>query len=212
MSDTRLRLTRERILRAAIALVDEHGLDALTMRRLGTALGVEAMSLYNHVPNKAALLDGIYEILAAEIPQNNLGGWPDVLRARANALRSVLSEHPNAIALLATRPAVTQGSLHHLESGLDVLVCAGLPLVDALAIFQNVRSYVIGYAITTLAPPAGGNLLDVDYRSLDAQHFPRVTAAASLLERYDSDAEFIQGIEILIAGIAAKYSEYLQRG
>ena len=86
-------LTRERIVRAALELVDRSGLDALTMRRLGAALGVEAMSLYKHVPNKRAILDGIRELLiadfAASLPIEPATRWRDDLARFARAYRSV---------------------------------------------------------------------------------------------------------------------------
>jgi TetR/AcrR family transcriptional regulator, tetracycline repressor protein len=99
-------LTRERIVRAALALVDEAGLGALTMRRLGAELGVEAMSLYKHVAGKEAILDGIRELLIAEfaatLPPGPATGWRDDLARFARAYRSVGRAHPEAFALPAT--------------------------------------------------------------------------------------------------------------
>ena len=103
-------LTRERILTAAIAFVDEHGLTALTMRRLGRELGVEAMSLYRYVPGREELLDGIVEMILTEMhddpdvlvsPQD---GWQDFLQRIAHGVRRVALAHPGAFPLVASRP------------------------------------------------------------------------------------------------------------
>src|SRR5258707_13922848 len=101
-------LTRERILSTALAIVDREGLDAISMRRIGEALGVEAMSIYNHVANKAAILDGIFETILGELPvAKPASSWRLGLQARARAFRSGLRDHPNALPLFSPRPAVT---------------------------------------------------------------------------------------------------------
>src|SRR6266540_6177235 len=90
-------LSRERVLQAGLRLVDREGVDALTMRRLGKELGVEAMSLYGHVANKQDLLDGVVECVYAELPQCSLmsGPWHERLRSVAHRIRQVLLHHPN---------------------------------------------------------------------------------------------------------------------
>src|SRR5205807_8274563 len=97
-------LSRERIVEAAVGLIDGEGLDALSMRRLGAALGVEAMSLYRHFPSKAALLEAVVARLLAElpVPAPTAARWQDAFRALARAYRVLLTRHPNAIPLLAT--------------------------------------------------------------------------------------------------------------
>src|SRR5262245_9190353 len=99
-------LTRDTILDAAVELLDRHGMERLSMRRLGTALGVEAMSLYNHIPSKGALLDGIHEriLLSLDAPAH-ARTWQAFARQQALALHRALLAHPNAIPLFATRPA-----------------------------------------------------------------------------------------------------------
>src|SRR5687767_13509300 len=95
-------LTRERVLAAAVRIVDREGLEALTMRRLGEALGVEAMSLYRHVPGRGALLDGIHETILSELPDPpRIADWMDAVLAQARAYREVLTAHPNALVLFA---------------------------------------------------------------------------------------------------------------
>src|ERR1044072_5036279 len=97
----RPRLSRGRISEAAIALADEHGLESLSMRKLGEALGVEAMSLYNHVANKDDLLDAMIDVVFGEIElPSGEDGWRSAMRQRANSVRSVLSRHRWAIGLM----------------------------------------------------------------------------------------------------------------
>src|SRR5262245_4902557 len=119
-------LTRDAILDAAIELLDRDGMTGLSMRRLGTAVGVEAMSLYHHIPNKEALLDGIHEriLLTLDAPPH-ARTWQAFVRHQALALHRALLAHPNAIPLFATRPAATTASVQRLERYLEVLSRAG---------------------------------------------------------------------------------------
>lgn len=203
MREAKSTLSRERILRAALSLVDAEGIDALSMRKLGALLGVEAMSLYRYVPSKAALLDALHERLLSELPPQTASGWREALRERATSLRSLLAAHPRAIVLFASRPAVTHGSMRHLEASLEVLRSAGLQATDALAVFQVVFGYVLGHALASFAPRPEQS--PVDYRALPAEQFPRVLEAAAALDGYDADAEFSLGLDLLISGIAARY-------
>src|SRR4029079_17183606 len=91
-------LSRERVLRAAVEIMDAEGIEAVTMRRIGRELGVEAMSLYNHVEDKAAILDGICEVVMAEFsfpPETE--DWEELARAGARGWRDMLRSHPNVI-------------------------------------------------------------------------------------------------------------------
>ncbi|MBK9029997.1 MAG: TetR/AcrR family transcriptional regulator C-terminal domain-containing protein [Myxococcales bacterium] len=143
-------LTREAILDAAVALLDQDGLPGLSMRRLGAALGVEAMSLYHHVPSKAALLDGIHErILLALPPPPRARTWQAFARHQAHALHAALRAHPHAVPLFATRPAATPAATARLERYLAVLVEAGFAPVDALSVIQLLAQLVVGHAMWT---------------------------------------------------------------
>ena len=94
-SETRTPLSRERVLRAAVDLADESGIEALSMRKLGQELGVEAMSLYNHVANKEEILDGMADLIMSEIePPLPDADWKSALRERALSAREVLVRHP----------------------------------------------------------------------------------------------------------------------
>src|SRR6202035_2494842 len=110
-------LSRERVLLAAVAFADEHGIASLSMRKLGDVLGVEAMSLYNHVANKDELLDGMVDLVFGEIdlPADG-GGWKAAMRERAQSARRALRRHPWAIALMSTRTSPGPATLRHHDA------------------------------------------------------------------------------------------------
>ena len=119
-------LSRRRILEAAVRFVDREGLEALSMRKLGSELGVEAMSLYNHVPNKSALLDGMVEVLLGELeipPEDE--GWERRIREAYQAFRRLAHEHPNVFPLLVVRPPDTMDGIWLVEEFLKTLREAG---------------------------------------------------------------------------------------
>src|SRR3712207_196487 len=129
----RRRLSRRRVLEEAVRFADREGLEALTMRRLGAELGVEAMSLYNHVPNKSALLDGMVEVLLGElkIPSEN-GDWEERTREGYRAFRRLAHEHPNVFPLLVERPPETLDGAWLVEEFLQTLRDAGFGAEEAL--------------------------------------------------------------------------------
>jgi AcrR family transcriptional regulator len=173
-------LTRERVLEAAVSLVDREGLDALTMRRLAEVLGVEAMSLYRHVASKSDLLDGVHEMILGELVVPELKGpWRSVLRELARAFRRVLEAHPNAVLIFATRPAITPASVELVERVVAVLDRAGFGR-DAVHAFQAGVTFVIGQTLFRLG--ASG----------DAE--PSIAA----------DEEFEYGLDALLLGLEAK--------
>ncbi len=110
-------LTRERVVLAAVAFADESGIAALSMRKLGEALGVEAMSLYNYVANKDQLLDGMVDLVFGEIDLPTRGSeWKAAMRERAESARQALRRHPWAIALMSTRTSPGPGTLRHHDA------------------------------------------------------------------------------------------------
>lgn len=196
--ETKPNLGRERILARALAIVDKDGLGALSMRRVARELGVEAMSLYHHVANKAALLDGVYELVLSELPAwRRRTPWQASFRERARALRAVLAAHPNTLPLFATRPAVTPAALAHLEAALAVLSAAGWLPNEALAAFQALLAYVVGHAMQTFAA-ASPDAANPRYDQLPADKFPNIRALS--WER-DLDAEFELGLDAMLAGL-----------
>jgi AcrR family transcriptional regulator len=198
----RIPLTRERVLAEALAIVDSEGLEALTMRRLGEALGVEAMSLYRHVPGRAALLDGIHETILLDLEDPpRARRWTESVRTQARAFRSLLLAHPNALVLFATRPAVTPGSLRHVDSGLAVLRGAGFSVDDAISAFQTLVTFVVGHALSTYGP------IPTDERSTpsyDLTDLAALSEAAVALADHDVDAEFEFGLDAFVRGLEVK--------
>src|SRR2546428_2700629 len=147
-SRRRTTLTRERIAVAAVALIDGEGLDALSMRRLGAALGVEAMSLYRHFPSKAALLEAVVARLLAElpVPAPTAARWQDAFRALARAYRVLLTRHPKAIPLLATLELSNPGSLAVAGAVMALFSSAGFGPRTSLYILAAGEPVVIGLA------------------------------------------------------------------
>jgi AcrR family transcriptional regulator len=199
-------ITRERLLSTALEIVDREGLDAVSMRRIGDALGIEAMSLYHYVANKAALLDGLVETVLAELgPTRKSDSWESFLAARARRFRAVLLAHPNTLPLFATRPAVTPASIAQVETVLDRLRGASFTSREALATLQVLIAFVVGHTIARHAPSAMlREPSRAAYGELDPTSFPRVLEAAKLLGPDTAESEFEFGLRAMIAGIAAQ--------
>jgi AcrR family transcriptional regulator len=151
-------LSRERVCREALALVDDEGLEALSMRRLGARLGVEAMSLYRHVRNKADLLDALHvAVLADIVPEPPRAGppsdeaepdWRLLLGGMARALRAALLRHPHVCALFATRPVTAPEAINTIESVWTVLEQAGFSRGDAEKAITEIGIFTIGHTLT----------------------------------------------------------------
>src|SRR5918911_4251594 len=139
-------LSRRRVLEEAVRFVDREGLEALSMRKLGSELGVEAMSLYNHVPNKDALLDGMVEVLLGELEVPPEGeGWESRVREAYRAFRRLAHEHPNVFPLLVVRPPETMDGIWLVEEFLKTLREAGLEPPTGLYGFRALPSHASGY-------------------------------------------------------------------
>jgi len=147
-------LTRQRVLQAAVDLADREGLDALTMRRLGADLGVEAMSLYKHVANKDGILDGIVEVVVAQIETPSSGAdWREAMERRAISARDVLRRHSWAIGLLEARRTPAPTALRYLDAILGNLRSAGFSVEDAAHAFWLLDSFVYGHVIQETSSP-----------------------------------------------------------
>lgn len=196
-------LSRRRILEAAVRFVDREGLEALSMRKLGAELGVEAMSLYNHVPNKDALLDGMVQVLLGELevpPEAN--GWEARVRGAYRAFRQIAHAHPNVFPLLVTRPPDTPDGVWLVEEFLAALGEAGFDLETALHAFRALSSYTFGYAMAEIR---GFALEPEGSRSgaggLPADRFPNISGLAPVLGHVDRDAEFEFGLDLIFSGL-----------
>ncbi len=192
-------LSRRRILEATVELVDREGLRGLSMRRLGRELGVEAMSLYNHVPNKEALLGGMVEVLIEEmqIPGESSAGWEEQVRGAFRSYLNIARAHPEVFQLFATRPLGTGEALRIFE----VLRGAGLDVVPALHAFRALSSYTIGYA-----------LAEIRGFPLELEGGPRALELAPPLKEVDRDAKFDYGLDLIISGLRQKLDRQGAKG
>lgn len=197
----RVGLTRDKVLDAALELVDRDGAGGLTMRKLGAALDVEAMTLYHYFANKDAVLDGLVErVASAARPRlpTPPGDWREWARAFAHDFRAELLRHPGVVPLVAVRPVRTPGGLRAAEDAAAALTAAGYPPTTALHIVNTVATYVIGHALAELPMPGDGPL------DLDPAEYPVLCAAvaAGLGTPTDHAARFAFGLDALLAGIA----------
>ncbi|MFE5486041.1 TetR/AcrR family transcriptional regulator C-terminal domain-containing protein [Streptomyces sp. NPDC056527] len=191
-------LTRQAVLEAALRLVDQEGLKALSMRRLGAELGVEAMTLYHHVPNKTALLDGMIEQVVAEAvpPEFGAGTWREDLSAYAHALVAALGAHPHAAPLLLSRPALTPRNLRTLEAVVEMLHEAGFSLPRTLDVLYSLTSFAVGHAAAHAGRIDGAGSL----ASLDPTAYPLLVAAAREAGEDAADARFDFALDALLSG------------
>ena len=207
----RMPLTRQRVLDAAIDLADREGVDALSMRRLGAELGVQAMSLYNHVANKRDLLDGVAGRLLARmaIPSTGEASWEEGLRQVCRSYRQLAHDHPGLFPLVLARPLASPEVLPPLEATLTFLRKAGLDAQGALDVFQTSASFVGGFALGEINERAGWtDPGEPEERgewpstgSLDGRY--PVTAEVLRLATPDRDRAFEFGLDLLIGGIPA---------
>jgi len=140
-------VTRERVLRAAVELADRDGIEALSMRRLGQEIGIEAMSLYNHVANKDDLLDGVVELVVGEIePPVSGTDWKSTMRQRVLSARQTLVEHRWAAEVIAARPNMTPAVLAYMDSMAAILRNGGFSVDLTHHAFHVMGSRIIGFA------------------------------------------------------------------
>ncbi len=192
-------LTKTMIMREALRIVDQHGAESLTMRRLGAALGVEAMSLYHHVRNKDALVDGLAEQLMRRVPVASAEqAWPDAVRAFAIGIRKVAVAHPAAFTLIGMRPLSAEIALRPIGSLIVRLRAAGLSPEGAVAAFRLVAIFSRGFA---LAEISGFTLADASRP--DIPHGEALTPFTAALSA-GHDTTFHQALDVIVSGIAAQ--------
>jgi AcrR family transcriptional regulator len=140
-------LSRDRILAAALELVDEQGIDALSMRKLGQSLGYEAMSLYNHVANKDDLLDGMLDLVLAEMePPEADGGLPGI-RAAALSAHEALKRHPWAANMLMAPSRIRPARIQYMEALLAALRGAGLSAETTYHAYHVLDAHIVGFSL-----------------------------------------------------------------
>ena len=203
-------LTRERVLRAGMALADEHGLDRLSMRKLGQALGVEAMSLYHHVANKEDLIDGMIDLVFAEIGLPSAeDDWKTAMRTRALSARQVLTRHRWANGLMESRSTPGAANLRHHDAVIGCLRQAGFPIALAAHAYSALDSYIYGFAMQapTLpfeTPEETAELAQAIMSRFPGNEYPHLAELMFehvLKPGYDYAEEFLFGLDLLLDGI-----------
>ena len=212
-------LSRERVVAAALAIVDRDGLDGLSMRALGRDLGVDPMAVYHWFPNKRALLQGVLEAVVRELPSHtgDLSShttWQQVAIATARGLRATLLAHPHAFAVVASQPVVTAGGLEVLERTAAELQRRGLTPRETITTINRLAELVVGACITEVGTGPEG---DDDEASIEEVVTPETlpTLAAAIADadpaEDDWDARFERSLEIWILGLEAWFRRERRR-
>jgi AcrR family transcriptional regulator len=204
VASSREPLTRARIVDAAVRLIEREGVEAVSMRRLAAELGAGTMSLYNHVPSKALLVDLAAERIMAEARPYHVASddWRDHIRAHAQAVRALARQHPRAFVMLATRRLSTEAGFRTIEAALMNLDKAGFRGKVAVGMMRAMVSYLLGTLMREVAtsPELGGIALS-PYEGVDASAFPLSAEVLDELGTYDHDHEFEFGLELMIAAL-----------
>lgn len=208
--EARTPLSRERVLRAAIAVADEGGLGALAMRELGQRLGVEAMSLYNHVANKEDLLDGMLDLVVGEIDLPAYGtNWRQAMRTRAASAHEVFARHPWAAALNDSRESSGPARMRYFEWVIGTLRRAGFSLELAARAFSVLDSYIYGFGRQQLNMASGGEataeeMAEAFLQAVPADRYPYLAEFIThhaLRFGYDEGADFRFGLDLILDGL-----------
>jgi AcrR family transcriptional regulator len=209
-------LTRERVVDAAARVADEGGLAGVSMRNVGRELGVEAMSLYHHVKDKAALLDGLADWIYTriELPERATP-WRPAMAARAASARRALAAHPWSLALVDTRRVPGPHVLRHNDAVLGFLRRDGFPLPLATHAFSAIDAYVYGFVVTELNlpfDPAGSVDAFVDHVSalVPAERYPylaELVTAHAEDRGYSYAEEFEYGLDLILDSVEVRLRE-----
>jgi AcrR family transcriptional regulator len=204
--EPRVPLTRERVLRAAITIADRVGIESLSMRKVGQELGVEAMSLYNHVANKDDLLDGMVDVLVSEIAVPASGGdWRTAMRASIHSARALMLRHPWAPRLIASRPRSRLGPamLRYMDAVISCLKQAGFSYEQVHLAGHVIGSRMLGYVQKPYATEDAQSLpssVDRTRREIPSGEYPHF-AEMFAQHHYDDEVEFAVGLELILDGI-----------
>lgn len=185
------------------------------MRALGSELGVDPMAVYHHLPNKAAVLDGVADAVMREIPLDVPAEepWQAQLARFARGYRQALRAHPNALPVLATRPDTSPAALAVIDAALGILLRAGFGASEALQLFHAGSCFVIGHALDELGLPGAraddqsAEEVEAAFRAaLEGGDFPHLLAVLSASEDVSPDDTFEIGLACLIAGFDDRFS------
>jgi len=217
-SGSRAPLNRNRVLVAAVEIADDHGVGAVTMRAVASKLGVEAMSLYNHVANKDDILDGMVDLVVEQfdLPQD-AGHWREAMRRRAVSAHQVFGLHPWAPLLLDSRESSGPSRLRYFDWVLGTLLEAGFSIDDAMRAFSLLDSYIYGFGIEQFNLSADGDAASEEraaaiLESIPAEQYPYLHQMAShaMQVGYDAEADFSFGLDIILDGLERILAESQQ--
>ena len=202
-------LSRERVLRAAIDLADEGGLESVSMRQLGQVLRVEAMSLYKHVRNKDDILDGMADLVVSEfeVPAGD-ADWKTAIRRSAISAHQVLLRHPWASSLIESRLNVGPARLRYLDAVIGVLATAGFPMPTVMRAIMALDSHTYGFVLQELAWPFdeehAPEIAAAFAQGLPAGEYPNLMAMAELAMSAPPGvpADFEFGLDLILDGLA----------
>jgi len=203
-------LTRDRVLRAALRLADQGGLGSLSMRRLGQDLGVEAMALYYHFANKDEVIDGIVDLVFAEIHLPVAGApWKAEMRRRAISVRDTLLRHRWAIGLMEARANPGQANLRHHDAVIGNLRTAGFDSAMVAHAYSVLDGYIYGFALTKMNLPFTSDDMVAEMAQTMLEPFPFdefPNLAAFVTEHimqpgYDFGDEFEYGLDLILDGL-----------
>jgi len=208
--ESRIPLNRDRVLRAAVALADEEGIESLKMRKLGLRLGVEAMSLYNHVGNKDDILDGMVDLVVSEIdlPPDAVG-WREAMRRRAISAQAVYSRHPWASALMDSRTTSGPARLQYFDWILGTLRQAGFTHEMTARAISVLDSYVYGFGRQQLNMSAGPDvepeeIAQAFLQGIPADEYPHLREMVveyAMKAGHDETADFEFGLSLILDGL-----------
>jgi len=207
-------LSRERIIAAAAAVADRAGVAAVSMRSVAKVLGVEAMSLYHHVPSKEALLDDLADWVFERIELPEVGdAWREALTGRARSARSVLTAHPWALGMM-TRPNPGPALLQHHDRLIGVLMTEGFSAALAIHAFSAIDAYVYGFALTEMSlpfePGDGAEEAFAIKVAASAELYPHIARSRAELfgdGGYAFADEFDYGLELLLEGLERRVAD-----
>jgi AcrR family transcriptional regulator len=204
-------LTRERVLRTALGIADRGGLESLSMRKLGQELGVEAMAVYYHFANKDEVIDGIVDLVWAEVDLPSSGiDWRTAMRRRAISVHDVLGRHRWAIGLMESRRNPGPANLGHHDAVIGTLRDAGFDMAMVAHAYSAMDAYIYGFALTKMNLPFDAldditEMAETMLEPFPEGEYPNLVAFITdhaMQPGYDFAAEFGWGLDIVLDGIA----------
>jgi AcrR family transcriptional regulator len=208
-TEPRLPLNRDRVLAAAVEIADERGVAAVTMREVASRLGVEAMSLYNHVTNKDDILDGMVDLVIEQVDlPSDVEGWREAMRCRAVSAHQVFGRHPWVPMLVDSRESSGPSRLRYFDWVLGTLMTAGFSVDGAARAFSLLDSYIYGFGIQQFNISADGDasteeMAEAILAFIPVDKYPYLHRMAShaVESGYDAEADFNSGLDLILDGL-----------